>query len=105
MKDQDRIEGRDEMLARLLSEQAGSAVLNSRRILPKHRWDCLVDEARARFKDPASHISGAKVRLFVEDVLKREGVHLLSPHGLYILFIGSRIRRRGARSGTVRTED
>ncbi|CAH1688623.1 conserved hypothetical protein [Hyphomicrobiales bacterium] len=99
MATQDEVESREGMLARMIGEQASNAVLNSRRIVPKRHWTGIIDEASKRFLDPKSPISGTQVRLFMEDVLKRDGVPLLSPRGLFILFVDSRIRRRDARTG------
>ncbi len=96
MSTQDKLESREGMLARMIGEQASNAVLNSRRILPKHRWNGIIDEASARFLDPSSPISGAQVRLFIKDVLKRDGIPLLSPRGLFTLFVDSRFSRRSS---------
>lgn len=98
MATQDTVESREGMLARLIGEQASNAVLNSRRIVPKRHWNAIIEEASERFLAPQKPISGAQVRLFMEDVLKRNGVPLLSPRGLFILFADSRIRRRGNRA-------
>lgn len=98
MATQDTVESREGMLARLIGEQASNAVLNSRRIVPKRHWNGIIEEASERFLDPQKPISGAQVRLFMEDVLRRDGVPLLSPRGLFILFVDSRIRRRGNRA-------
>jgi len=65
MSTQDKLESREGMLARMIGEQASNAVLNSRRILPKHSWNVILNEAlkpNIGGSGPALHRGRAEAR-------------------------------------------